>query len=120
MSTNPITERLDAMAASWQTGGNLDTAIAALRGVLALHRTETRWGDDDGEYSLSQEDYDDSPEDYTHLNAFDVCAECFRIEQSPEQHDDENPHAVCEGLAPCPTLRAIASALDLPEEAPRG
>lgn len=80
---------------------------AAIDRVRALHVKVTRWGDDEGEYSLDQEDYDDSPEDHEHLNAFDVCAECFRIEQSPEQHGDGMPHAIFEGLWPCATRRTL-------------
>ena len=83
--------------------------VDVLAEVRALHRQVTRWTERDGEYSISQADYDDSPEDYAHLEPFDVCAECFRIEQTPEQHDEIecSGHAVLEGLWPCKTARLL-------------
>jgi len=85
--------------------------LAGLRGVLALHERVTRWGNED--YSISQDRYDDERDDVEDgLTPFDVCAECFRIEQTSDQHDGaECEHAVLDGLWPCPTAAAITAAL---------
>jgi hypothetical protein len=90
----------------------LPQAVAAIEAVQALHERVTRWGNDD--YSISQDAYDTGDyEDWTSLEAFDVCAECFRIEQTPDQHDGADcEHTILEGLWPCSTVRAITAALD--------
>lgn len=86
-------------------------AEATVARVEALHECVTRWGNED--YSISQDAYDDTDlDDLASLTAFDVCAECFRIEQTSDQHDgNECEHAVLDGLWPCSTVRAIAAAL---------
>ena len=43
------------------------------------------------------------------LARFDVCAECFRVEQSIEQGDERS---VLEGLWPCPTVAILDGRAD--------
>ena len=72
--------------------------------IKALHRRVTRWGSED--YSISADDYSYSPGDYAGLSDFEVCAECYRVEQTPDQHDGECLHSALESLWPCDTARA--------------
>ena len=88
-----------------------DALAAKLDAVRALHRREVRWGNED--YSIDAEEYADRKTENDEVDAgwgldalaaFDVCAECYRVEQSIEQRDGV---AVLEGLWPCPTARAL-------------
>ena len=91
-----------------------DILAATVGRVRALHRRETRWGNED--YSIDAEEYAERKAENDEVDAgwaldslaaFDVCAECCRIEQSIEQRDDGV--AVLEGLWPCPTVRALGA-----------
>ena len=88
-----------------------DALAAKLDAVRALHHREVRWGNED--YSIDAEEYADRKTENDEVDAgwgldalaaFDVCAECYRVEQSIEQRDGV---AVLEGLWPCPTARAL-------------
>ena len=95
----------DCMGCTWTDADHWEPS--AIDRVRALHCREVRWGDED--YSIDAEEYAErraeNDEALDALDRFDVCAECYRIEQSIEQRDDGV--AVLEGLWPCPTIRAL-------------
>ena len=101
----------DTIMAAIETLTSEDRASEQIERVRALHACEARWGNED--YSIDADEYAarkaendevDAGWDLDTLARFDVCAECYRIEQSIEQHVDV---AVLEGLWPCPTIQAL-------------
>jgi hypothetical protein len=83
-----------------------NTLAARLEAVRALHQPENRYSDSGQEWSC------DTPEeaaaiadcDPSDLVAWQVCAECGRIERADE---DDRDWAYRESLWPCPTVRAL-------------
>ena len=88
----------------------LPQALNALQAVHNRHHKITRYGND--EYSISAEEYLESPEDYAGLEPFDLCAECLEVELELLVAQSEYPMSI--GLRsawPCPTVRAITDAI---------
>lgn len=92
----------------------LDEAKATIARVRELHTPETRWQthpDQEWSYDSAEEALDDDL-DLTEadLHTFLICAECGRIEMSPEQHGDLDGLlglSYLEALWPCTTSRAL-------------
>ncbi len=102
----------DTIMAAIETLASEDRASEQIERVRALHTCEARWGNED--YSIDADEYAARKAENDEADAgwgldtlarFDVCAECYRIEQSIEQRDDGV--AVLEGLWPCPTIQAL-------------
>lgn len=84
---------------------DLETALARIAKVEALHHKITRYGND--MYSISDESYLDDPSSYEDLEPFYLCAECYEVEKLICEECGGDAPIGHRSSWPCPTKRAL-------------
>lgn len=84
-----------------------DAALSTIAKVEALHHKITRYGND--MYSISSESYEEEPTSYEDMEPFDICAECYAVEELICEECGGDAPVGHRSNWPCPTARALGS-----------
>lgn len=101
------------MARAFRAEAERDAALAAVEVTRKLHHKITRYGNED--YSIEAEHFEEDPESYPDLRAFDLCAECYEVERLICEECGGDAPIGHRSNWPCPTVAALDGAPE-PEE----